>query len=114
MEIPHFIRNDDSRLFSQASWRGACGELPEERFQPKNSRNGCLLYQFIGVTNRDRQVRSAKIIQTGEIHTDNFAVAIEKRSAGTAGGGCCIVNNLILQYISDVSLSRRGANEVLL
>src|ERR1700674_4728997 len=73
----------------------------------------CLLHQFIGVTDRNRQVRAAKTIQNGEVHTDDLAIAIEERSAGTARGCRCVINNLVLQDISDVSLGGRWANEVL-
>lgn len=54
------------------------------------------LHQFIGVADRNRQVRAAKITQNGEGYPDDLAVAIEERSAGTTGGRRCIVNNLVL------------------
>jgi hypothetical protein len=57
---------------------------------------GCLLNKFIGVTDRNRQVRAAKTIQNGEIHTNDLAIAIEERSTGTARGCCCIVDDLVL------------------
>ncbi len=46
--------------------------------------HGGLLHQFIGVPDRDRQVRAAKITQNGEVHANDLAIAIEEWSAGTA------------------------------
>ena len=56
----------------------------------------CLLHQFIGVTDGNRQVGAAEIIQDGEIYANDFAIAIEERSARAARGGRRIVNNLVL------------------
>src|SRR6266853_875742 len=58
--------------------------------------NGCLLHELIGVADRNCQVRAAKIIQNGEVHTNDLAIAIEERSAGTTGGCRRVVNNLVL------------------
>jgi len=33
----------------------------------------------------NRQVRAAKVIENGEVHANYLAMAIEERSAGTAG-----------------------------
>src|SRR5690348_2831471 len=72
-----------------------------------------LLHQFTGVADRNRQVRTAKITQRSEVHSNDLATAIEERSPGTAGGCRCIVNNLVGQHIADVSLSGCWPDEVL-
>ena len=36
-----------------------------------------LLQQFVRITNRYRQVRAAKVIQHGEVHTNDLAISIE-------------------------------------
>jgi hypothetical protein len=56
----------------------------------------CLLHQFVSVTDGNRQVRAAEIIQDGEIYANHFAIAIEERPARAARGGRRIVNNLVL------------------
>jgi hypothetical protein len=55
-----------------------------------------LLHQFVGVTDGNRQVGAAKIIQDGEIYANHFAIAIEERSARAARGRRRVVNNLVL------------------
>src|SRR4030081_2999342 len=86
----------------------------EEESRRENSENiGCLLHQFIGVTNRDGQVRAAKISQSGEIHANYLAFAIEEWCAGSACGGRRIVNNLVSEDFADVSLGSRWANKML-
>src|SRR5260370_28593264 len=71
------------------------------------TRNRCLLDQFVRATHGNYQVRPAKVAENGEVHADDLVVAIEERSAGTAGGCRCIVNNLIPEDLPDVSLSSR-------
>ena len=62
----------------------------------KRGDNRCLLHQFTCVTHGNCQVRAAKVTENGEVHANDLAVAIEERSAGTAGGCCCIVNDFVL------------------
>src|SRR6202030_768495 len=92
----------DSRLLrgpvSQNSWR---------------QQKWALLQQFMGVTDGNGQVRAAKIFQNGGVHTNDLPIAIEERSAGTAGGCRRVVNKRVRQDISDVSLGCRWANQAL-
>src|SRR5258706_14235962 len=74
--------------------------------------DGCLLHQFIGVTDRNRQIRAAKIIQNGEVHTDDLTFAIEKRSAGTSRSCCGVVNNFVLHDVSVMPLRGGWAHKV--
>ena len=62
---------------------------------PARTRNRCLLDQLIRVTHGNCQVRAAKVTENSEVHADDLAAAIEERSAGTAGGCRCIVDNLV-------------------
>jgi len=77
------------------------------------TRNRGLLDQFVRLTHGNCQVRPAKVAESGEVHADDPAVAMEERSAGTAGGGQYIVNSLVSEEMADVSLSGRWAYEVL-
>lgn len=46
-----------------------------------HSLDGWLFHQFVGISDRNRQVRAAKIFQNGEVHTNDLAVPIEERTA---------------------------------
>jgi hypothetical protein len=74
---------------------------------------GRLLEQVFGEFGGDGEVRAAKIFEHGEIYANDFSVAVEERSAGTAGGGGGIVDNLVLEHVADVALRGGGADEVL-
>ncbi len=56
------------------------------RWSAKRADNRSLLHQFIRVMHGNCQVRAAKVTENGEVHADDFAVAIEERSTGTARG----------------------------
>jgi hypothetical protein len=77
-------RKDPNR--SSLSWRS-------DRWRA--GARGCLLHQFVGVTDGNRQVGAAEIIQDGEIYANHFAIAIEERPARAPRGGRRIVNNLV-------------------
>src|SRR5258705_6109596 len=70
--------------------------------------------QFFRISRRHRQVRSAKPLQNREIHTDHFAVSIEERTTRPAGRSRCVVHNLVLQHISNMSLRGRWPYQFLL
>ena len=73
--------------------------------------SGCLFHELIGVANGNCQIGTAKIIQDGEVHTDHLALTIEEWSPGSARSSRRIIDKLVLQNISDVSLGGRGANK---
>src|SRR5882757_3927309 len=70
--------------------------------------------QFFRISRRHRQVRSPKPLQNREIHTDHFAISIEERSTRPARCSRCVVNNLVLQHISNMPLRGRWPYQFLL
>src|ERR1700741_4214926 len=76
----------------------SCPDTNQNSIQRSFSRpalGGCLLHQFVGVTDGNRQVGAAEIVQDGEIYANYFAIAIEEWSARSARGSRRIVNNLV-------------------
>src|SRR5437660_3103498 len=72
-----------------------------------------LLKQVFGESDGDGKIGAAKVFEHGEVYPNHFSAAVEERPARTAGRGCRIVNNLVLQHVADMSL-RGGRPDQLL
>src|SRR5882724_1216878 len=57
-------------------------------------------------------IRSAESSDDRERHSNHFPIAIDQRSAGTAGSGLRIVNNLVGEDVADVALRNQGADQL--
>src|SRR5260370_30511761 len=64
-----------------------------------------------GKANRNTKVRTAKTFDYRECHANHFTIAIDERSAGAAGGGLRIVDNLVRKNVADMSLSNQRTDE---
>src|SRR4029077_13049134 len=76
-------------------------------------RGGRLLQQVLRVFGGDSEVGAAKILERGEIYANHFSVAVEERSAGTAGCGGGVVDNFVLEHVADMALRGGGADKAL-
>src|SRR5260370_4970967 len=70
------------------------------------------LEERLGKANRNTKVRPAKTFDYRECHANHFTIAIDERSAGAAGGGLRIVDNLVRKNVADMSLSNQRTDEV--
>src|SRR5260370_40229276 len=69
------------------------------------------LEERLGKANRNTKVRTAKTFDHRECHANHFAIAIDERSAGAAGSGLRIVDNLVRKNVADMSLSNQRTDE---
>src|SRR5260370_14742484 len=69
------------------------------------------LEERLGKANRNTKVRTAKTFDYRECHANYFTIAIDERSARTAGGGLRIVDNLVRKNVTDMALSNKRADE---
>src|SRR5262245_53811162 len=70
--------------------------------------------QFIRVADGHGQVGTSETVEDGEVHPDDLALVIEKRSARAAGSGCGVVHNLVLQHVPDMALRGGRPDQALL
>jgi len=60
----------------------------------------------------DCEICSSEIAYHGEINSDDFALAVEKRTTGAANGRLGIVNDFVGQDVADVTLRDNWAYQV--
>src|ERR1700691_78479 len=68
--------------------------------------------QWLRKSNRDSEVRSSETFQDRIRNTDNFALAIEERSARTSRGGLRVEDDFVGQDVSNVALRNNRVNEI--
>src|SRR5260370_501983 len=69
------------------------------------------LEERLGQANGNTKIRTAKTFDYRECHVNYFTIAIDERSAGAAGGGLRIVDNLVRKNVADMSLSNQRTDE---
>src|SRR6266478_1430049 len=70
------------------------------------------LQKWLGETNRNAKIGTAKTPDDGKRHANDFSIAIEERSAGAARSGLRIVDNFVRKDVADMALSDQRANEL--
>src|SRR5260370_7378605 len=69
------------------------------------------LKKWLGETNRNARIGTAKTPDDGKRHANDFSIAIEEWSAGAARSGLRIVDNFVRKDAADMPLSAQRPNE---
>src|SRR5207248_8940852 len=69
------------------------------------------LEQWLGKTNRNTKIRTAKTFDDRECHANHLPLTIDERSSRAAGSGLRIVDNFVRKNVADMALGNQRANE---
>src|SRR2546430_17526806 len=69
------------------------------------------LEQWLGKTNRNTKIRTAKTFDDRECHANHLPLTIDERASRAAGSGLRIVDNFVRKNVADMPLCNQRANE---
>ena len=67
---------------------------------------------WLGESDGNAEIGTAKTPDDGECHADHLAIAIDERTPGATGSRLRIVDNLVRENVADVALGNERANEL--